>query len=107
MKTKEKYIEQNTERKKKRIVNNCAFTVLHPKPYKVFCMSISDKVCQNRTQKEKQNNRNQDRNVEEKKCTSRKYILCLPFSDVLCFSAGRSMAAGRTAGSERPFELNA
>lgn len=31
----------------------------------------------------------------------------LPFSAVSCFSAGRSMAAGKTAGSERPFELNA
>lgn len=30
-----------------------------------------------------------------------------PFSAVSCFSAGRSIAAGNTAGSERPFELNA
>lgn len=31
----------------------------------------------------------------------------LPFSDVSCFSAGRNIAAGNTAGSERPFVLNA
>lgn len=34
-------------------------------------------------------------------------IFLLPFSDVSCFSAGRNIAAGTTAGSERPFELNA
>lgn len=34
-------------------------------------------------------------------------FIYLPFSDVSCFSAGRTVAAGRTAGSERPFELNA
>lgn len=36
-----------------------------------------------------------------------KPIQCLPFSDVSCFSGSRSMAAGNTAGSERPFALNA
>lgn len=33
--------------------------------------------------------------------------LCLPFSDVNCFSGSRSMAACKTAGSDLPFELNA
>lgn len=31
----------------------------------------------------------------------------LPFSAVSCFSAGRNMAADKTAGSDLPFELNA
>lgn len=37
----------------------------------------------------------------------RKSFMCIPFSDVSCFSGRRSMAAGNTAGSERPFALNA
>lgn len=50
--------------------------------------------------------------TENSKKNSRKYLyffflVGLPFSAVSCFSAGRSMAAGNTAGSERPFELNA
>lgn len=38
---------------------------------------------------------------------TRSYEPGIPFSDVSCFSGKRSMAAGKIAGSDLPFALNA